>query len=103
MIPIIEQKREQIGRLCRKYRVKRFELFGWAAEGRQFDAQQSDLDFLVEFLALQSGQHADMYSGLLESLQELFDRSVDLVVAGAIRNHYFLEKVNQTRTMLYAA
>lgn len=103
MIRLIESRREAIEQLCVRYRVRRLELFGSAATGREFDAESSDLDFLVEFLPLEPGQHADAYFGLLESLQELLERPVDLVMTTAIENPYFLQSVNQTRKVVYAA
>lgn len=100
--PLIESKRDELNRLCGKFNVQRFELFGSAADG-SFDPETSDLDFLVEFLPLQPGEHFDAYFGLLEALQELFQRHVDLVMTRAIKNPYFLKAVNQTRMVLYAA
>ena len=99
---LIEERRGDLVRLCAKYRVRRLELFGSALTNR-FDPRTSDLDFLVEFLSLQPGEYADAYFGLLEALRELFQRNVDLVMTGAIRNRYFLESINRSRTVLYAA
>ena len=99
---LIEEKRDELLRLCTTYRVRRLELFGSALTG-QFDPDTSDLDFLVEFLPLQPGEYADAYFGLLEGLREVFRRDVDLVMAKAIRNRYFLESINRSRTLLYAA
>src|SRR5438876_87045 len=48
MIAILDQHRDEIAELCRKYRVQRLESFGSAARG-DFDPNRSDLDFLVEF------------------------------------------------------
>jgi predicted nucleotidyltransferase len=98
----ITQHREQIAELCRRYRVRRLELFG-SAVGGNFDSQHSDVDFLVEFQPLDEGQHADAYFGLRESLETLLSRPVDLVMTRAIRNRYFLEAIKPTRTVLYAA
>jgi len=102
VIRLIEQNREALDRLCARHRVARLELFGSAAEG-DFDPQASDLDFLVEFLPLESGEHADAYFALLDSLGALFGRPIDLLMVGAIKNPYFLQSVNQTRTVVYAA
>ena len=88
--------------LCRHYGVERLEIFGSAATGT-YDPLRSDLDFLVEFAPLPDGRYADAYFGLKEGLEALFGKPVDLVVASAIRNRYFLESVNQTRALLYAA
>ncbi len=103
MIGFIEENYESLKRLCKKYRVKRFEVFGSVLTGEGFDPENSDLNFLVEFLPLQPGEHADAYFGLLEALQDLFTRSIDLVETKAIRNPYFLELINQNRKEIYAA
>jgi predicted nucleotidyltransferase len=98
----IAQNSHQITELCRRYSVRRLELFGSAAADG-FDPQRSDVDFLVEFEPLNEGQHADAYFGLRESLEKLLSRPVDLVMTRAIRNPYFLQAIEHTRTILYAA
>jgi len=103
MIPLVESRRSETAELCRRRRVRRLEVFGSATgAGEGFDANGSDLDFLVEFLPLERGQRAEAYFGLLEDLQGLFGRAVDLVMARAIRNRYFLEAIQAHREVLYA-
>jgi predicted nucleotidyltransferase len=102
MSPAITERRMEIDALCRRYGVNRLELFGSAAAGREREGQ-SDLDFLVEFRLDPPGGYADAYFGLLESLEGLLGRPVDLVVASAIRNPYFLQAVERTKTLVYAA
>lgn len=46
--------------------------------------------------------YADRYFGLLEGLQNLFKRPVDLVDS-AIRNPHFREAVDRNKALLYAA
>jgi predicted nucleotidyltransferase len=82
--------------------VRQIDLFG-SATGADFDPEHSDLDFLVTFKALAPGQHADAYFGLLEDLEALFERRVDLVVATAIKNPYFRQAVESSKTLVYAA
>jgi uncharacterized protein len=102
MDDFVKQHSAALDALCRRFHVKRLELFGSAARGELLDAT-SDLDFLVEFLELPDGHHADAYFGLLEGLESLFGRKVDLVVSRAIRNRYFQEAVNRDRMLVYAA
>lgn len=102
MHQLIEEKRDELARLCAGHHVRRLDLFGSALTDR-FDPQSSDLDFLVEFLPLQPDEHADAYFGLLEELSQLPQRDIDLVTTGAIKNRYFLESVNRRRTLFYAA
>ena len=73
----IETKREALDGLCLQYHVGSLEVFGSAATGNL--REDSDLDFLVEFLTVDSMSLADQYFGLLEALERLFDRKVDLL------------------------
>lgn len=98
-MPEILQRQPEIQELCRRYGVHRLELFGSASTGNY--RPDSDLDFLVEFEPLPN--YADRYFGLLESLEQLFSRHVDLVVTNAIKNPYFQESVEKTKALLYAA
>lgn len=102
MISEIEQHRQEIEALCREYGVQQLAVFGSAATGG-FRANSSDLDFLVEFRPPLGPGYANRYFGLLEGLQRLFKRPVDLVVESAIRNPYFREAVDRDKARLYAA
>jgi hypothetical protein len=103
MIRLIEEHQNDIIRLCIKYHVRYLALFGSAITAEDFNTKTSDLDFLVEFQPLEQGQYADTYFGLLEALEDLFQRPVDLLMVRAIKNPYFIQAINQTRVVLYAA
>ena len=102
MIPEVARQKPELEQLCGRYHVRRLDLFGSAVSGT-YRPGESDLDFLVEFHPLPSGAYADAYFGLLESLEQLFGRPVDLVVASAIKNPYFRQSVEKARAVLYAA
>ncbi len=99
---MIEAKRQELVRACMQHHVRRLELFGSATEGT-FAPETSDLDFLVEFEDLSPADHADAFFGLMEDLDRTFGRPIDLVERRAIRNPYFLQTVNETSIVLYAA
>lgn len=99
---IVEERTSDLAELCRRFGVRRLELFGSAA-GDRFDPDRSDLDFLVELEPADHGELADHYFGLLLALEELFGRRVDLVMPGAIRNPYFRQSIERSRVLLYAA
>ena len=61
------------------------------------------MDFVVEFKPAALTAYADTYFGLLEELEQLFERPVDLVVGSAIKNPYFLQSVEETRVNVYEA
>ena len=101
MIPAVEGRVSELSRICFQYGVRRLDLFGSAANG-QFDPSKSDLDFLVEFRP-DLDSYADAYFGLLDSLGDLFERHIDLVMDSAIRNPYFRRSVEQTKVKIYEA
>ena len=102
MIQLVEDNRRALEALCRKYRVAILEVFGSASDG-SFSPETSDLDFLVTYQHAPDMDAADQYFGLLLELQELFDRRVDLVMATAMKNSYFIRSVNANRQVFYAA
>ena len=90
----------RIAALCELYGVTHLELFG-SANGPEFNPESSDLDFLVELDTQSPGSPARRWTGLAEALEELFGRHVDLVNPRYIRNPYFLQAVNNSRTVIY--
>ncbi len=102
MINLVEEKLQEIEKLCQKFKVRRLELFGSAANG-EFDMRRSDIDFLVEFNEEGIENYADCYFGLLEALEKVLGYSVDLVVFSAIKNPYFIQSIENSRELLYAA
>lgn len=100
--PDVIRHQAEIEQLCRTYHVRRLELFGSAATGHERPGE-SDLDFLVEFEPMPPGTYAKTYFGLLHALEDLFARSIDLVVDSTIENPYFRESVDESKVLIYAA
>jgi len=98
----VEEKCDQLIELCHRYRVRRLALFGSALR-EDFNAQRSDLDFLVEFEPLPPGAYSNAYFGLLDALERLFARRIDLVEAGSVRNPYIREQIESQQETVYAA
>ena len=102
MNPLTPDKLQQTQALCVSHRVRQLELFGSAVTG-EFDPARSDIDFVVDFEPGDPATLFDRYFGLKESLEKLFGRSVDLVMAGAMRNPHFIASVNRSRRTVYAS
>jgi predicted nucleotidyltransferase len=101
MIEELRKLRPQIDALCQRHHVRRLELFGSAATGRV--GQDSDVDFLVDFAPLGGGQYAEHYFALKAELEVLLRRPVDLVILRGVKNPFFLEGIQPSRELLYAA
>jgi len=101
MISELELHREELETICRRHNVRRLEIFGSAVSRASF-TENSDLDFLVEFDQPTCPGYADRYFGLLEDLEALLGRHVDLVVDSAIKNPYFRTSVEKSKAPVYA-
>lgn len=100
---LVEDKHQAIGALCRRFDVRRLEVFGSAARGVDFLPEESDVDFLVEFEPASDLPALDGFFGLQAELSKLLGRPVDLVETGAVRNPYLLASIERSREMVYAA
>ncbi len=99
MTGLIELKRSELRTLCQRYNVERLALFGSALR-EDFDADESDLDFAVEFQSMTPQEHAESYFGLMEELKDLFTRRVDLVEIKAVRNPYFKREIEDVGVLV---
>ena len=97
---IVERNLPAIAELCRRFGVRRLDLFGSAATGR-FDPERSDLDFLVEFDQPSTGGLSSPYFCLLKALEDLFERKVDLVLERNLINPYRRRRILAEKLPLY--
>lgn len=102
MLPLIDVRRTALDAACRRYGVERLDVFGSAVRG-SFDEAESDLDFLVSFTPEARLKAFDNFFGLRESLEELFERPIDLVTKNSLRNPYLIRAIEHERQLVYAA
>ena len=103
MIQEIARRRDELQTLCRRFHVRRLDLFGSAARG-DFEPDRSDIDLLVEFdHDLREAFSLRTYLGLKEALEELLGRSVDLVESGAVHNPYLKASIESALEPLFEA
>ena len=102
MIERVASQVDEIAMLCRRFGVRRLDVFGSAVSG-EFQAGSSDVDFLVELDPPEGQSRFDAFFGLKESLELLLGVPVDLVDPSALRNPFFAAGVESSRTELYAA
>lgn len=99
---LVHDKQQEIQELCRAFGVRRLDVFG-SVTNHSFDPARSDIDFVVEFLPCDPKTHYEYYFGLLEALELLFNRHIDLVEYPSLRNPYFIEMLEASRETVYAA
>jgi uncharacterized protein len=103
VIDEIVQHRVELRALCRRFHVRRLDLFGSATRG-DFDPGPNDVDFLIEFDRTHPDAPSfDTYFGFKEALEALLSRLVDLVEPGARRNAYLKASIDASREPVFEA
>jgi uncharacterized protein len=95
----IESRRAEVAAICARLGVRRLELFGSGTRS----TSPRDLDFLVDLGDRPPAEYSAAYFELREALEALFARPVDLVTPANLANPYFRQRVEQEKTLLYAA
>ncbi|MBU2062253.1 MAG: nucleotidyltransferase domain-containing protein [Bacteroidetes bacterium] len=98
---LIENNKLELQRLCEKYDIKTMYVFG-SATTRDFN-ESSDIDILISFKEIPFEKYTDNYFDLHVELERLFNRKVDLLTERSLSNPYFIQSVENTKQLLYAA
>lgn len=88
-----------IQNLAKQYAVEKLWVFGSVCTDRF--TEQSDIDFLVEFAALDYADYADQYFFFCEALEKIVRRPVDVVTVKSLSNPYFIRSIEKTKTLIY--
>ena len=96
---LLSDNLDKIKALCIMHNVKNLFAFGSVCTDR-FNVN-SDIDLLVSFNPMDYSDYADSYLELAEKFEKLFKRPVDLVTVKSLKNPYFIDSVNKTKTLLY--
>ena len=94
----LEEIKKVAGPACRKFKVKRLDLFGSLARGE--GTAQSDVDLLVEFEEPDVNPSMRFF-GLLHHLEDVLGCEVDLLTVSSLRNPFFCRRVLKARKNIY--
>ncbi len=101
MNPIVSDNKQQLIDLCYKYSVKSMYVFGSVCT-ENFN-NESDIDILIAFDNLSIEQYTDNYFELHYKLEALFGRKIDLLTEKSLSNPYFIQSLENTKQLIYAA
>jgi predicted nucleotidyltransferase len=62
---------------------------------------ESDIDLIVDFSNIDVEDYADNYFDFKFSLQEILNRTIDLLEEKAIKNPYFKQTVTKQKQLIY--
>jgi uncharacterized protein len=98
---ILTESIDTLKQLCRQYRVKAMYAFGSVCSDK-FN-ENSDIDFLITFDDITIEQYTDNYFDLHYNLEDLFNRKIDLITENSLNNPYFIESIEKSKQLIYAA
>lgn len=99
MQALLTENIEKIKTLCMANNVSTLFAFGSICTDK-FN-EKSDIDLLITFKPMDFGDYADTYFDLADKFENIFQRPVDLITEKSLSNPYFIESINQTKTLLY--
>jgi uncharacterized protein len=91
---------ERIKDFCRRWRISEFSLFGSVL--REDFGPDSDVDVLISFAPEIPWTLFD-WMDMIEELQSILGREVDLVEESGLRNPFRRQSILSTRQVIYAA
>jgi len=96
---LIESNIDNVRTLCKLHKVQRMFVFGSVLSDRF--QKDSDIDLIVDFQGVDLYDYADNYFNLKESLENLFQREVDLLEDKAIKNPYLRKSIDSSKVLVY--
>jgi predicted nucleotidyltransferase len=97
---LLEKHQKEIEQICQRLNVKELSVFG-SVLSNKFN-ESSDIDFIVAFYDEDPILYAENYFSLKFTLEDIFQRPIDLLEAKTIKNEIFREILNRTKKLVYA-
>ena len=96
---LIDDNKTKLFTLCKTRHVRELYLFGSILTDQFHD--KSDIDILIQFSSVNLKDYFNNYMDFKESLEKLFDRSIDLVENQSIKNPIFRKIVDRDKKLIY--
>ncbi|MEO8885175.1 MAG: nucleotidyltransferase domain-containing protein [Mucilaginibacter sp.] len=100
--PIIQTHLPSITKVFKENKIKSAYAFG-SVIGNNFN-EESDIDLLINFEeGIESVEKGRIWWNIHDTLRDIFNREVDLLVETSLKNPYLIEDINEKKQLIYAA
>jgi len=96
---IVEQNSHAVSQFCKQHQVENMYVFG-SVLTKDFSSV-SDIDFLVRFGHVEAEKYFDNFIDLKMSLEQLFNRSVDLIEEQTVKNPVLRRTIDRNKKLIY--
>ena len=97
----LDKYSKDILHLCKTHKVKTLFAFGSVLTDKF--TPNSDVDLVVDIHSEDPIEYAENYFELKFKLQSLLKKPIDLLEQKGIRNSHLIQRINNTKQMLYEA
>ncbi|MCF6356260.1 MAG: nucleotidyltransferase domain-containing protein [Draconibacterium sp.] len=94
-----KENSEIINTTCKSHSVEKMYMFGSAASGTI--KKNSDVDILVKFNKMDLYYYFDNLLSLIEKLELIFKRPVDLLEEQAVNNPFLKRSIDKNKILIY--
>lgn len=100
--PVFREQLPLIINLFKEKKIKSAYVFGSVVSEKFND--ESDIDLLISFKDdLDPLEKGEICWILHDVLRDIFNRDIDILIEGSLKNPYFIEEVNEKKELIYAA
>lgn len=100
--PTFQAQIPSLSKLFKNSRIKSVYAFG-SVISDNFN-KDSDIDLLINFEdGLEPLQKGEIRWHLHDTLRDLFNREIDLLIESSLKNPYFIQEINEKKQLIYAA
>ncbi len=96
----ISKHHSSLKEICKKHNVKSLYAFGSSVNDK-FNPDKSDIDLLVQIDVADPVERGEKLISLWDSLEDLFQRKVDLLTEDSIRNPFLKKSIDTTKVLIY--
>jgi predicted nucleotidyltransferase len=96
----VSKKLPEIRILCKEHKVKELYIFGSRGKGGH-PTKDSDFDLMVEIDEPNPVNRGQLLLSLYDKFERLFNKKIDLITPGSIKNPIFEEYVGTSKQLIY--
>jgi len=100
--PTLQAQLPLVAKLFKEHKIKSAYAFGSVISDKFND--ESDIDLLINFEeGLEPLEKGEIWWNLHDMLRDIFNREIDMLIEGSLKNPYFIEEINEKKQLIYAA
>jgi predicted nucleotidyltransferase len=100
--PTFQAQLPLVTKIFKEHKIRSAYAFGSVISDKFND--ESDIDLLISFEdGLEPLEKGEIWWNLHDTLRDVFNREIDMLIEESLKNPYFIEEINEKKQLIYAA